>query len=86
MTLKTLIAASLLAFNLAHATEPLPMSVAVQGNPLGALNNLEKATQVQPDSREAHLFLADAYAQLGRVADAQNERAAAQKLASPPVH
>jgi hypothetical protein len=36
MTLKTLIAASLLAFNLAHAAEPLPMSVAVQGNPLGA--------------------------------------------------
>ena len=51
----------------------------LQGNPLGALDNLERATQVQPDSREAHLFLADAYAQLGRVADAQNERAAAQK-------
>ena len=59
--------------------------LALQGNPLGALNNLEKATQVQPDSQEAHLFLADAYAQLGRVADAQNERAAAQKLGSPAV-
>jgi arylsulfatase A-like enzyme/Tfp pilus assembly protein PilF len=59
--------------------------LALQGNPLGALNNLEKATQVQPDSREAHLFLADAYAQLGRTTDAQNERAAAQKLGSPAV-
>jgi arylsulfatase A-like enzyme/Tfp pilus assembly protein PilF len=55
----------------------------LQGNPLGALDNLERATQVQPDSREAHLFLADAYTQLGRVADAQNERAAAQKLSGP---
>jgi arylsulfatase A-like enzyme/Flp pilus assembly protein TadD len=52
----------------------------LQGNPLGALNNLEKATQIQADSREAHLFLADAYDQLGRAADAQNERATAQKL------
>jgi len=60
--------------------------LALQGNPLGALGNLEKATKVQPDSREAHLFLADAYAQLGRVADAQNERGAAQKLGDPVVH
>jgi arylsulfatase A-like enzyme/Tfp pilus assembly protein PilF len=59
--------------------------LALRGNPLGALGNLEKATQVQPDSREAHLFLADAYVQLGRMADAQNERAAAQKLGVPAV-
>jgi arylsulfatase A-like enzyme/Tfp pilus assembly protein PilF len=57
----------------------------LQGNPLGALSNLEKAVQVQPDSREAHLFLADAYEQSGRMIDAQNERAAAQKLAGPAV-
>ena len=57
--------------------------LSLQGNPLGALDNLEKATQVQPDSREAHLFLADAYQQLGRVADAERERAAARKLAGP---
>ena len=55
--------------------------LSLQGNPLGALDNLEKATRVQPDSREAHLFLADAYQQLGRVADAERERAAARKLA-----
>jgi cytochrome c-type biogenesis protein CcmH/NrfG len=58
----------------------------LQGNPLGALTNLERASQVQPDSREAHLFLADAYTQLGRIADAQNERAAAQKLGGPQNH
>src|SRR6266849_1651939 len=60
--------------------------LALQGNPLGALDNLQRATQVQPDSREAHLFLGDAYAQLGRIADAQNERAAAQRLEDPAVH
>ena len=57
--------------------------LSLQGNPLGALDNLEKATHVQPDSREAHLFLADAYQQLGRVADAQRERATARTLAAP---
>ena len=30
--------------------------LSLQGNPLGALDNLEKATQVQPDSSEAHSF------------------------------
>jgi arylsulfatase A-like enzyme/Flp pilus assembly protein TadD len=60
--------------------------LALQGNPQGALDNLERATQVQPDSREAHLFLADAYAQLGRTADAQNERAAGEKLGNPQPH
>ncbi len=53
--------------------------LSLQGNPLGALDNLEKATQVQPDSSEAHSFLADAYQQLGRVADAERERAAARR-------
>jgi Flp pilus assembly protein TadD len=60
--------------------------LSLQGNPLGALDNLEKATQVQPDSSEAHSFLADAYQQLGRVADAERERAAARKLAAPASH
>ena len=52
--------------------------LSLQGNPLGALNNLEKAVQVQPESQEAHLFLADAYGQLGREADAQRELSAAR--------
>ena len=57
--------------------------LSLQGNPLGALNNLEKAAQVQPDSREAHLFLAEAFQQLGRAADAERERATAGTLAAP---
>jgi arylsulfatase A-like enzyme/Tfp pilus assembly protein PilF len=57
--------------------------LSLQGNPLGGLSNLEKAVQVQPDSREAHLFLAEAYAQLGRGLDAARERARAQSLGSP---
>lgn len=57
--------------------------LSLQGNPAAATLNLQKAAQVQPDSREAHLFLADAYAQLGRTFDAQRERAAAQNLPAP---
>ena len=57
----------------------------LQGNPVAALANLQKAVQVQPDSREAHLFLADAYAQLGREADAQRERAAARQISGSPT-
>jgi len=49
----------------------------LQGNPQGALPNLKKATQVQPDSREAHSFLADAYEQLGDSVHAAAERARA---------
>jgi arylsulfatase A-like enzyme/Tfp pilus assembly protein PilF len=57
--------------------------LSLQGNPAAAVINLEKAVQVQPGSREAHSFLADAYAQLGRVMDAARERNAAQQLGSP---
>ena len=56
--------------------------LSLQGNAAGAIANLEKATQVQPESREAHLFLADAYQQLGRELDSQRERAEAQSLPS----
>jgi arylsulfatase A-like enzyme/Flp pilus assembly protein TadD len=54
--------------------------LSLQKNPLAAVPNLEKATKVQPASREAHLFLADAYQQLGRVMDAQHELAEAKRL------
>jgi choline-sulfatase len=52
----------------------------LQGHSAEALPNLEKAVVVQPDSREAHSFLADAYSQLGRDADAERERTLAKKL------
>jgi arylsulfatase A-like enzyme/tetratricopeptide (TPR) repeat protein len=59
--------------------------LSLQGDPVGALPNLQRAAEVQPQSREAHLFLADAYAQLGRPLDAERERAAAEH-AAPPNH
>jgi arylsulfatase A-like enzyme/Flp pilus assembly protein TadD len=55
------------------------------GKPSDALPNLQKAALVEPSSREAHLFLAEAYAQLGRANDEQAERAQAEKV-SAPVH
>jgi arylsulfatase A-like enzyme/Tfp pilus assembly protein PilF len=53
--------------------------LALQGDPVGALPNLQKAAELQPTSREAHAFLADAYTQMGRPLDAARERAAAQQ-------
>jgi arylsulfatase A-like enzyme/Tfp pilus assembly protein PilF len=53
------------------------------GKPSDALPNLQKAASVEPNSREAHLFLADAYAQLGRVVDERAERAQAEKVPAP---
>jgi tetratricopeptide (TPR) repeat protein len=51
--------------------------LSLQHKPGDALANLKKAAEVQPDSREAHLFLADAYDQLGDTANAEAERAKA---------
>jgi tetratricopeptide (TPR) repeat protein len=51
--------------------------LSLQHKPSEALPNLKKAAEVQPDSREAHLFLADAYEQLGDAVQAADERARA---------
>jgi len=56
--------------------------LSLQGDAQDALANLEKAAKVEPDSVEAHVFLADAYQQLGRQMDAQRERLAARKIRS----
>ena len=52
--------------------------VFLQGDAASAVPYLEKATQVEPKTGEAHSFLADAYAQLGREADAARERGLAK--------
>jgi arylsulfatase A-like enzyme/Tfp pilus assembly protein PilF len=52
----------------------------LNGSFADALPYLEKAAQVQTDSSEAHSFLADEYEKLGRVADAGQERAEAERL------
>ena len=57
--------------------------LSLQGDPVGALPNLQRAAELQPQSREAHLFLAENYAKLGRPLDAERERAAAEKAAQP---
>jgi arylsulfatase A-like enzyme/Flp pilus assembly protein TadD len=57
--------------------------LSLQGKPVEALPNLSKAVEVQPESREAHAFLADAYNQLGRPLDAERERAEAERLRTP---
>ena len=51
--------------------------LSLQHKPSEALLNLKKAAAIQPDSREAHSFLADAYEQLGDAVNAAAERARA---------
>ncbi len=53
--------------------------LSLQHHAAEALPNLQKAVEVQPDSREAHLFLADAYEQLGESIKAAEERAEAAR-------
>lgn len=53
---------------------------ALSGDPAAALPNLAKAASLQPNSPEPHRFLADAYEQLGQTADAEREKAEAERL------
>jgi len=53
--------------------------LSLQGKPAEALPNLKKAAEVQPDSREAHKFLADAYDQMGDSVSAAAERTRANQ-------
>jgi choline-sulfatase len=57
--------------------------LSLQGQAGAGLPHLERAADVQPDSAEAHAFLADAYQALGRAEDAARERARAQQLRRP---
>jgi len=56
----------------------------LEGHADAALPKLAHAVMVNPDSAEAHAFLADAYQQLGQVENANRERAAAEQLKSQP--
>ena len=59
--------------------------LSLENIPDQALPKLQKAVAVEPASAEAHIFLADAYAQLGRQQEASREREQASRLkqASP---
>jgi tetratricopeptide (TPR) repeat protein len=50
----------------------------LSGDAAAALANLKKAAALQPTAREPHMFLKDAYLQLGRRADAAREQAEAE--------
>jgi len=50
------------------------------GKPAAALPRLKKAAVLDPKAFEPHMFLAEAYGQLGRKTDAARERATAKRL------
>jgi predicted Zn-dependent protease len=50
------------------------------GKPAAALPRLKKAAALDPKALEPHMFLAEAYGQLGRKTDAARERATAKRL------
>jgi arylsulfatase A-like enzyme/Flp pilus assembly protein TadD len=56
----------------------------LEGHPDAALPKLNRAAQVNPDSPEAHAFLADAYQKLGQADNAERERAKAAELRAQP--
>jgi arylsulfatase A-like enzyme/tetratricopeptide (TPR) repeat protein len=58
------------------------MLLAVEGDPKAALPKLVQAAKVQPDSPEAHAFLARAYDALGQAANANHERSELERLKS----
>lgn len=62
----------------------LGRTLARSGDPAGALPKLEKAVALRPQASEAHASLAAVYDQLGRKADAERERAEAQRLGRSP--
>jgi len=56
----------------------------LEGHPEAALVKLSRAAKVDPESAQAHAFLADAYQQIGQAEKANQERAKAAQLKSQP--
>jgi arylsulfatase A-like enzyme/tetratricopeptide (TPR) repeat protein len=52
----------------------------LRGKPAAALPRLKKAAALDPKAPEPHMFLAEAYGQLGRKTDAARERVTAKRL------
>jgi arylsulfatase A-like enzyme/Tfp pilus assembly protein PilF len=55
----------------------------LEGHPDAALSKLDRAVKINPDSAEAHRYLAVAYEQMGKVQDAERERALELKDQAP---
>ncbi len=62
----------------------LGRTLARSGDPAAAVPKLEKAIALRPQSSEPHASLAAVYDQMGRKADAERERAEAQRLGRSP--
>ena len=58
----------------------------LSGDLEGAVPNLKKAAELEPKAPDPHVILADVYDHLGQAADAERERAIAQRLAAGPSH
>jgi Tfp pilus assembly protein PilF len=56
----------------------------MQGDSAKALPYLREAAKIDPKSIDAHLLLANVYAELGQRANAERERAKAAQLKSQP--
>jgi tetratricopeptide (TPR) repeat protein len=56
----------------------------IEGHPDEALPKLQHASELDPNSAEAHKYLADTYHQLGRIQEENNERAKAATLKDRP--
>ncbi len=69
--------------NLFNAHLLLGRILTLQGRADEGVANLERAIRLDPTNAEGHAFLADAYARLGRDADANRERARAERLSHP---
>ena len=55
----------------------------MRDDPQAALSYSQKAVQLQPQSPDAHKFLANVYTELGQEENARRERAEAQRLSVP---
>jgi Tfp pilus assembly protein PilF len=56
----------------------------LEGHPEAARARLSRAVELDPESPEAHGFLAIAYKQLGQTENAERERARAERLKAQP--
>jgi predicted Zn-dependent protease len=60
--------------------------LAKAGDLEGAVPKLQEAAALRPEIPAPHLYLADVYTKLGKQADAERERAEAERLAANPIH
>jgi len=60
--------------------------LAKSGDLEGAVPKFQEAAALRPEIPAPHLYLADVYTKLGKQADAERERAEAERLAASPIH